>query len=49
MDDCFIGFIGALVGVYIGLIIGLAISQPTELPNECILHNENIYCLEVAK
>lgn len=26
--------------------VGVVVASPTELPNGCILHDDNIYCLE---
>lgn len=41
--------IGAMVGFWLGMLIGVSINETTELPNGCILHNDVIYCEEVAK
>lgn len=41
-------FLGILLTTFFCLIMDLALGSPvTELPNECVLYNEVIYCEEV--
>jgi len=44
MDEFVFCMLGAWVGFLIGLIVGCSCAEPTELPNDCILHNDVIYC-----
>ena len=45
MDEIIMG-IWLLAVALVFMFWGFHIGRPTELPNGCILHDDNIYCLE---
>lgn len=44
-DDFFFPLIvGGVIGIFLGMVIGASGTQPTDLPNGCILYEDAIYC-----
>lgn len=48
-DDFLIALCIGMLGVFIGFMVGLACGNPSELENECIMHDHKIYCEEVKQ
>lgn len=49
MDDFFVSIIVAIITMGVGFLIGLGASNVTKLENNCIVYENNVYCMEVVE